>query len=882
MSKLNTVSAKDLGPDGKLRRKYEIDEEEDPKGRGMIIAKVVVVATIIFAVKEFLSSLWSDRADARAPMTTETVKQDLAEENTDTAQQDALPEPKEAEPSSQSSDNTDQTPDLGLAGQTSRFQEPPQSSFGTDSISEVKSGGGGSNVFPFPVRSKAVRLDQDSISFPNSGVGGSPDGKDDNERVDQPPQEDDGDDGDSSGDDRVNRFPTVSGPLVLSSLYVNQSVIIGLSDLLVGSHDPDGDVLTVEDLTASSGSLQRIADDEWLFTPESFDESSVEFTFRISDGEAMIEQTGHLDLLPIPGSEFIGTDDDDRIVGSAGDDQIDGRLGDDVILGREGDDVIHAGSGNDRLFGDSGNDVIYGSDGDDVIFAGLGSDIVFGGPGNDYISGDEDNDSLFGGTGNDTIRGGPGEDRVSGDTGDDDLDGGADNDTLYGGAGEDLVAGGSGNDVIVAGSDNDVATGGSGDDQFVATSGDGDDDYSGGTGQDTVDYSAISADVSVNLQNGQSVSDETGTDGVAEIENVVTGDGDDTVHGDGSANDIRTGAGEDNISGAAGDDVIVAGADDDVADGGAGDDQFVATPDDGDDAYSGGAGTDTYDSSATSADTSVDLQNGQSVSVETGTDQITEIENVVTGDGDDTVYGDGSANVIHTGAGDDIIVASGGDDEIDGGEGNDLIDAGDGNDYAHGGHGDDTFKASDDDDDDHYNACYGSDTYDVSGTSDGAVINLDNGFASSDAFGFDHLEGFENVIGSTGNDIITANDEVNTFVGNGGDDIFIFIEPNKSGSGGHIRDRIEDFEVGDKIDVSAMDGDSDLDGIQKLTFHYSDAAFTGVGQIQIRYEDADSGTTTLLRFNFDDDDFDDDDWDASDFEIEIIGRHDINDQNLIT
>jgi hypothetical protein len=60
---------------------------------------------------------------------------------------------------------------------------------------------------------------------------------------------------------------------------------------------------------------------------------------------------------------------------------------------------------------------------------------------------------------------------------------------------------------------------------------------------------------------------------------------------------------------------------------------------------------------------------------------------------------------------------------------------------------------------------------------------------------------------------------------------------------------------------------------------YDQADFDGIGQVLYHYEeDGDLNTLTVLKFNFDDDD---DDADEVDFEIEVIGRFEFSEDNLI-
>src|SRR5690606_36636187 len=125
--------------------------------------------------------------------------------------------------------------------------------------------------------------------------------------------------------------------------------------------------------------------------------------------------------------------------------------------------------------------------------------------------------------------------------------------TLIGTSADDNLEGGEHDDVIMGNAGNDALVGASGDDIIF-----------GGEGNDT----------------------------------IIGGDGDDFLFGD---------DGTDTIVGAAGDDIIDAGKGDDHAFGGDGDDTFIASVDDGNDFYSGDAGSDTLNMSGITANAVVKL-----------------------------------------------------------------------------------------------------------------------------------------------------------------------------------------------------------------------------------------------------------------------------------
>lgn len=354
------------------------------------------------------------------------------------------------------------------------------------------------------------------------------------------------DDTDPQG--RPNRPSVVAGPVRLNGLLANQSIVVALSDLLSRASDPDGDRMTVRDLTASSGSLRDNGNNSWTFTPARDDASGVTFTYIISDGEAGIRQMAFLDLLPIPPSNPAGQQGDPSGAGTGnagtpangdvapGGDLIQGSGSHDRIFAGGGDDVVYAGAGNDVVYGGMGDDRLYGEGGDDQLFGEAGDDKLDGGPGDDHLDGGPDDDQLFGEIGDDTLEGGIGDDELDGGPGDDALDGGIGADTLSGGTGDDELVGGPGEDDISAGSGSDLAR---------ATIGDGDDSYDGGADIDTYDLSGTAADAVVDLSTGTAASLDIGDDHISGFENIVGGQGDDVIIADDETNVLTGGPGDD-------------------------------------------------------------------------------------------------------------------------------------------------------------------------------------------------------------------------------------------------------------------------------------------------------------------------------------------------
>ena len=218
------------------------------------------------------------------------------------------------------------------------------------------------------------------------------------------------------------------------------------------------------------------------------------------------------------------------------------------------------------------------------------------------LMGTDDNDVLVGTSRDDVVYALDGHDNVSTQAGDDVIYAGPGNDIIHSGDGNDLIYAGDGNDSIFAGAGDDVVYGGEGND-------------------------------------------------------IVSGDdGNDTLLGENGNDAISGGNGNDALFGGKGADTLIGDADRDFVSGGAGNDRMIATKGDGNDVYDGGDGTDTYDLSSLSTDTTVDLKGGTSDSNQSGHDDLTGIENVICGSGDDTITANEAQNVLTGGDGEDIFV----------------------------------------------------------------------------------------------------------------------------------------------------------------------------------------------------------------------------------
>jgi Ca2+-binding RTX toxin-like protein len=326
-----------------------------------------------------------------------------------------------------------------------------------------------------------------------------------------------------------------------------------------------------------------------------------------------------------------GTAAADTLTGSAGNDLINGLGGNDTIIGGAGDDTVDGGSGNDLFLavaGD-GNDVFEGGVGTDTYsLAALAAAVTVNLAAGTSSGSESGSDVLLN---IDNVTGGAGHDVISGSSGNNVLNGGTGNDTLHGGvSGTDTLAGGIGDDTYIV----DRTTGIT----ILEAAGGGDD--------------TVRASVTVTL--------------AANVENLVL-TGTLAINGSGNtSNNVMTGnTGANTLS------------------GGSGNDRFIAFAGDGNDSYIGGSGTDTLDFSQASAALSINLVTGTASSIQTGSDLLQTIENIIAGSGADRIVAGAGTNVVTGGGGNDVFAwlstaaagnGTGRDVILDFAKGADLID----------------------------------------------------------------------------------------------------------------------------------------------------------------------------------------------------------------
>ena len=225
---------------------------------------------------------------------------------------------------------------------------------------------------------------------------------------------------------------------------------------------------------------------------------------------------------------------------------------------------------------------------------------------------------------------------------------------------------------------------------------------SGGAGNDTLDYGGYSTPVTVNLGDGT----VTGTAGISSLENFIGSPFGNIVYGD-AGNNILIGAGSaDKLYGLGGDDILIGLGGNDLLDGGAGNDTLD---------YSGNL----------ISGVTVNLVSGTALSDDSGNDSLISIENVIGTQFADTITGDANANRLTGGAGNDTLT---------------------------GGAGDDTYLFGDNSGSDTLIEAVGGgiDTLDFSPGTIGLTLTIDSVLAAL----------FENIIGTSGNDIFVFSNGV--------------------------------------------------------------------------------------------------------------------------
>ncbi len=352
----------------------------------------------------------------------------------------------------------------------------------------------------------------------------------------------------------MNDAPTGAATAVLAAGTEDTAYTVSAADLLIGFSDAEGDMLTVQGLTASSGTVVDNGDGTWTITQAANVAGEVSLTYSVSDGTDTVAGgtsytlTGQNDAptairlsrTVVPEVMAVG-----YLVGRLTSvDPDTGEVSTFTLLDTAGGRFVLNGNRlevADRTLIDfelnaSHQVTVRVTDGSgatfDQTFTITVTNVV-----SEVKSGSAGNDVLAGGLGTDSLRGADGDDLVSGGVGNDTLLGDAGNDTLMGGAGRDVLTGGSGFDVA--------------------------------------SYADAAIGVKVSLRNAAANTGEAAGDVYTSVEGVIGSAQDDTLVGSTNDNLLVGGDGDDQLQSLAGDDTLIGGAGADTLVGSAGADVMV-------------------------------------------------------------------------------------------------------------------------------------------------------------------------------------------------------------------------------------------------------------------------------------------------------------------
>jgi len=384
-------------------------------------------------------------------------------------------------------------------------------------------------------------------------------------------------------------------------------------------------------------------------------------------------------------------------------------LGDDLLTGDGNDNVIEAGGGTDTLHGGGNGDY-----GDTISFehAELSVNFNLANQAQQMVTGDED---------------------IITQDGFENILGSGFGDTLLGSVGNNVIDGGDGNDVISGGDANEGEA--------------GSDILHGGDGTDTISFAYSFGQIGFDLSehDAQEVNEMEDTVTQDGFENIIGGAYNDTLYGSLGDNLIMGGDSGDSIEGRGGNDTLDGGDGNDFLSGGLGNDSILGG--NGNDTINGKGGCDTLDGGANTAsgDTlsfvqaglgvSLDLADQSEQTINANSDTITQsgFEHLIGSRYNDLLYGTTDANLISGGEGNDFISGMGGNDTLSG--------------------------------------YWGTDTVSYMDAAVGVSVDLSVTGVQTIAAGWQNtLDGFENIIGSADDDILTGNSDDNVMDGKTGTD----------------------------------------------------------------------------------------------------------------
>ncbi|MEM6932107.1 MAG: Ig-like domain-containing protein [Pseudomonadota bacterium] len=537
------------------------------------------------------------------------------------------------------------------------------------------------------------------------------------------------------------------------------------------------------------------------------------------------------------GGSFGGGAGQDLLTGSSGSESFSGGDGDDTLLGNDGDDVLRGDDGNDRIEGGAGENRLEGGSGDDTLIGGSDGDIIFGGDGDDFVADGFGTGEMNGGAGRDTVDLTHSDDGFVFDVGAGTLDWGVGGDEIaigfevvLAGAGASSIIGGAEDNAFYSGAGNDTLVGGEGGDAYHYAAGDGVDliDDNGSSGVDRISITGHAAANTTLSREGTSLVIDFGAPGdQIRVADAFAGEGiEEIAFADSTLWDsvfIANNAVVSStvLSGTSGDETLTGGASaelieglggNDLLRGGGGDDTYRFARGDGRDTIedTGGTPGDALllqgyardeivfrPASFRSADLRITFTNSSDEIIIRNTlhGGSNQVESILLDDGSSfgirelyriatlTEQASGAA-VIGTEAS-ETLTGGGGAERVEGLAGNDRLNGSGGDDLHLGGDGNDTLVGNSGTD--HYFGGEGIDLLEFLYTWADVDINLAEGLIK---FPVPQIAWeIENVIGTTGKNLITGTDGANYLDGADGHDTIIGGAGNDTIDGGQGDDQ---------------------------------------------------------------------------------------------
>ncbi len=549
-------------------------------------------------------------------------------------------------------------------------------------------------------------------------------------------------------------------------------------------------------------------------------------TITADDGNNVIEAGSGNDTITLgDGNNIVNLGDgNNNLTLGDGNNLVDSGNGSDTIRVGDGDNNIRTGSGNDYVNAGNGTNFVDLGDGDDLVVAGNGNNIIYAGNGDDKLFVGSGDNTIYLGYGDDELTIGLGDNTIISDAGNNIINVSADPLKMAENAIDEFndinnpTSNSSTSFAVASALSTSYLTSvktAYGSDQISIESGDA--IVSTGAGDDTVKISSGSHYINLeegnnNLETGEGETVVNAADGNNTIviddgnHEVDLGDGDNKVTvGNGGSNiqiedgnnDVTLGAGNyslnlgdgNNILNLAGEALVfdheyyIQNYSEEIADLGLGTEGNAKKHFEEVGKYKNYNPNQFFDTAfyiSVLEENNVELAENQTPYdhyLEVGqfanyqiSSQIQDTQNTVNiGNGDNTIYGDNSADILSIGDGDNIIKTRDGDDQITLGEGNNNVNTGQGDDQITAKDGSNNINTGDGSD--IVNLGNGNNIVDLGNNNDQITVGTGNNEINLGS-GDDIIttSGGDNIIeGGQGDDVLTGNEGNNTYVYNLGD-----------------------------------------------------------------------------------------------------------------